>query len=105
MDELRTPMDDPSPGRTAYVGAVFIILFVLTVIALIAYFDRVRSQEFEIKVVDRPFDAVRDLRSQQVGKLEEYRWIDRGAGTVTIPIERAMELVVDERSPVAGGGS
>jgi hypothetical protein len=105
MADLRTPMDDPSPGRTAYVGAVFIAVFVLTVIALISYFDRVSSEEFEVKVVDQPFDAVRDLRSQQLGKLEEYRWIDRGAGTVTIPIERAMELVVDERAPVAGGGS
>ncbi|MGH2569756.1 MAG: hypothetical protein ACRDGR_00935 [bacterium] len=105
MEELRTQMDDPSPGRTAYVGALFIVVFVLTVIALIGYFDRIRSEEFEVKVVDQPFDSVRDLRSQQLGKLEEYRWIDRGAGTVTIPIERAMELVVDERAAVTGGGS
>ena len=105
MDELRTAMDDPSPGRTAYVGAVFVVVFVLTVIALIGYFDRVSTEEFEVKVVEQPFDAVRDLRAQQRGKLEEYRWIDRGTGMVTIPIERAMELVVEERAPAAGGGS
>jgi hypothetical protein len=105
MEELRTAMDDPSPGRTAYVGAVFILVFVLTLIALIGYFDRVRTEEFEAKVTDRPSAPARDLRSQQLGKIQEYRWIDREAGTVTIPIERAMELVAAERAATAEDGS
>jgi hypothetical protein len=105
MEELRTQMDDPNPGRTAYVAALFILVFVLTVIALIGYFDRVRTEEFEAKVIGQPHAPVRELRTQQLGKLEEYRWIDREAGTVTIPIERAMEVVVEERAAAAGGGS
>jgi hypothetical protein len=98
-------MDDPSAGRTAYVGAVFILLFVLTLIALVGYFDRVQTEEFEAKVIDRSAAPAHDLRSQQLGTIQEYRWIDRDAGTVTIPIERAMEVVVEERGAPAGSGS
>jgi len=29
-------------------------------------------------------------------ELERYRWVDRERGLVTIPIERAMDLVVEE---------
>jgi hypothetical protein len=31
--------------------------------------------------------------------LETYGWVDRAAGTVRIPIDRAMQLIVDEDSP------
>ena len=34
-----------------------------------------------------------DLRRQQREQLSRYRWVDRDAGLVAIPIERAMDLV------------
>ncbi len=37
-----------------------------------------------------------DLRERQRRSLEEYRWLDRERGIVQIPIERAMQIVVDE---------
>ena len=104
-DEKLTPMDDPSASSTAYVGVVFVLVFVVILIALIGYFDRVRDEEFEAKVVDRPTAAVRDLQAEQLDELRDYRWIDRDAGTVAIPIERAMELVVEERTEAGGSGS
>ena len=104
-DDKLTPMDDPSASSTAYVGVVFVLVFVVVLVGLIGYFDRVRDEEFEAKVVDRPTTAVRDLRTDQLGELREYRWIDRDAGTVAIPIERAMDLVVEERAKTAGSGS
>lgn len=104
-DEKLTPMDDPSASSTAYVGVVFTLVFVVTLVALIGYFDRVRDEEFEAKVVDKPTTAVRDLRAEQLGELREYRWIDRDAGTVAIPIGRAMDLVVEERGEAPGSGS
>ncbi len=39
-----------------------------------------------------------DLRAFRRGKesmLDGYRWIDRGSGVVQIPIERAMQLIVE----------
>jgi hypothetical protein len=36
-----------------------------------------------------------DLRREQRGQLSRYRWVDRDAGFAAIPIERAMDLVVE----------
>ncbi len=35
------------------------------------------------------------LRKQEDSVLESYGWVDRGAGIVRIPIDRAMELLAD----------
>ena len=37
-------------------------------------------------------------------QLETYRWIDRSAGIVRIPIARAMELLVERGMPEVGAG-
>ena len=38
-----------------------------------------------------------ELRERQRRELSRYAWVDREQGVVTIPIERAMELVVSQR--------
>ena len=40
-----------------------------------------------------------DLKSAQQGQLSSYSWVDRKAGVAAIPIDRAMQLVVDEQNP------
>jgi hypothetical protein len=42
------------------------------------------------------------LRAEEKGRLESYSWVDRERGIVAIPIERAMELMV-ERGDVTRG--
>jgi hypothetical protein len=37
-----------------------------------------------------------DLRGQQANALNAYSWADQKAGTVHLPIERAMELTVQK---------
>jgi hypothetical protein len=37
-----------------------------------------------------------ELRSRQRAELSRYRWVDRDAGLAAIPIERAMDLVVQQ---------
>jgi len=34
--------------------------------------------------------------------LNEYRWIDRKAGIVAIPVDRAMELLIQRGEPLVG---
>lgn len=48
--------------------------------------------------VDPPRD-LEELQKAQGEKLRGYDWADRGAGTVRIPIERAMELLVQRGLP------
>lgn len=41
-------------------------------------------------------------------RLEHYRWLDKSAGTVRVPIEKAMQQVVQqgiETRPAQGGGA
>ena len=37
---------------------------------------------------------LRDLRQRQEKQLASYAWVDRKAGVVQLPIDRAMELVI-----------
>lgn len=37
-----------------------------------------------------------DLRARQEKQLNSYAWIDRKAGIVQLPIDRAMELVIHQ---------
>ena len=52
-----------------------------------------------------PANEAYDFRRQDATALETYGWLDRGAGTVRIPIAEAMRLTVERglpfRAPVA----
>jgi hypothetical protein len=45
-----------------------------------------------------PVEDHRRIREEESKMLGEYQWIDRDAGTVRIPIERAMTLIVERGS-------
>jgi hypothetical protein len=51
----------------------------------------------------QPWEELRRYREEQSRILLNYAWIDRNAGVVRIPIERAMELVI-ERGPAPSAG-
>ena len=40
-----------------------------------------------------PMAALAAVRAEEAERLHGYAWVDRGAGVVRIPIERAMDLV------------
>jgi hypothetical protein len=42
------------------------------------------------------------IRSDEAQKLATYDWIDQNAGTVRIPIDRAMDLIAQRGLPVRG---
>jgi hypothetical protein len=43
-----------------------------------------------------------ELRVREEAKLHSYGWVDRSAGVVHIPIERAMDLALEKGFPVRG---
>jgi hypothetical protein len=49
-----------------------------------------------------PEDDLAALRAQEDDQLNHYGWIDKKAGIVRIPIERAMELTAARGLPVRG---
>jgi hypothetical protein len=52
-----------------------------------------------------PREDLQRILADQRSKLETYGWEDRQAGTVRIPIERAMDLLIQKGLPVATPGS
>lgn len=52
----------------------------------------------------QPFKDIYLLRQHEAQQLESYAWVDKGAGIVRIPIERAMDLVLEHGLPVREGG-
>lgn len=53
----------------------------------------------EPRLQSEPGQEQRELRTRQAAQLEGYGWIDRGAGRVRIPIERAMDLLARRGLP------
>ena len=45
-----------------------------------------------------------NLRAAEEADLESYGWIDRSSGTVHIPIDRAMQLLLERGLPDVGAG-
>ncbi|HXE79411.1 MAG TPA: hypothetical protein VNK41_01555 [Vicinamibacterales bacterium] len=46
-----------------------------------------------------PFGDIKELRRAERRLLDRYEWVDRNAGTVRIPIDRAMEILAERGLP------
>jgi hypothetical protein len=87
---------DPKAASTLIVGAVGVILLAVVILLLQVLFHRTAEAERWRKVISQQPEELRQVRSEQLDRLSSYRWVDEENGVVTIPIERAMELVVRE---------
>lgn len=87
---------DPDAFSTVTIGAVSVILLVVIIVAVEALFAQVSRTEFERKVVQEAPQELRSLRAAQLEQIGGYRTVDPKAGTVAIPVERAMQLLIEE---------
>lgn len=87
---------DPDAFSTVSIGAVGVILLVVIIVAVEALFAQVSRTEFERKVVQEAPQELRSLRAAQLEQLGGYRSVDPKGGAVTIPVERAMQLLIEE---------
>lgn len=92
---------DPDTFSTVMVGVIGSILVVIAVVFLQGLFDSGTQTEFRRKVVDEPPRELQALRVSQLEKLSKTAWVDPARGVVTIPLDRAMELVVADPSLAA----
>jgi hypothetical protein len=46
-----------------------------------------------------PFDDVKAMRRHEAKLLDHYTWVDKNAGTVRIPVDRAIELLAAKGLP------
>jgi hypothetical protein len=97
------PADPPDPDvlTTATVGIVGTILVILSVVVVQGLYESVNRSEFQRKIVNEAPGELNQLRAAQQRKLHATEWVDRQHGIVTIPIERAMALLVADPSLAA----
>jgi hypothetical protein len=88
--------DDPNVSLSAVVGIVGAILLFVVIVSLQAVFNSAQRAELERKVVTRPSEELQQLEARQLEQLASYGWVDQSAGTVRIPVERAMDLLAGE---------
>ena len=63
------------------------------------------SAEFpEPRLQIRPMDDLQKSRAREASDLNSYGWVDRIAGVVRIPIDRAMQLTAERGLPEVGAG-
>lgn len=48
--------------------------------------------------------SLADLRAAEDADLNSYGWIDRNSGTIRIPIDRAMQMILQRGLPDVGAG-
>ena len=87
---------EPNVRAIAVFGGITIVLLVAIILGLQFYYDRVLEQQVYVQVLAPESQALTSLRNREDEELHSYRYLDRDKGTVRLPIERAMQLVVAE---------
>ena len=103
MENHRLDVDAPDPDAlpTAMVGIVGAILLIIAVVLLQGLYLGASRSELQRKVVDATPAELHDLQVAQLARLHRMGWVDKKNGFVSIPIERAMRLLVDDPKAAA----
>jgi uncharacterized transporter YbjL len=88
---------DPSASMAVLIGIVGAILTFVVIVALQAMFYNAEEQASRVHLTDDSSLATR-LRSEQLETINTYRWKDREKGLATIPIDRAMDRIVEQEA-------
>ncbi len=97
--EVRTAGFDTAEPRArsiALLGAAMVITLVLVIAGVQVYFDHVLEQQIFVKQLEPVSADLKALHAREDTDLHQYRYLDRAKGTVRLPIERAMDLVIEE---------
>ena len=88
-DDINTPV-------VALVGVVGALVVLVIIVGLMVWFYNLQEIETYKKDISQSPEEISSLVAKQQAQLHSYRWVDAKKKTVSIPIDRAMELVVGE---------
>ena len=83
-------------------SSAFFVAFAIAVVGLFRWWD---LDQRENKIVDKIGVEARTLKADQAASLGSYRLLDRETGRVSIPIDRAMDLILEEYAGKKEGNS
>ena len=89
---------DINLGLIVTCGFVAVMLLIVLVIGIQAWFYHAHDAEFERKVVNTTYSELKSQRDAQVAKLNMYRYVDQEQGLVQIEIGEAIKRYVQRRA-------
>jgi hypothetical protein len=72
------------------------VVLVVMVVLLTQYFGIEVRAEIATKVLTQQSEALRALRVEELQRLSTYRWVDQKGGVVQLPVDRAVEVTLQE---------
>ena len=99
--ESTVERDEINAGLLGMVGAFIAVGVLLIIVLLQAWFYNWRGEITAAATLatNDPRTPLGQAILEQQQQINSYRWINREAHVRAIPIERAMELVVEEMAP------
>ncbi len=106
-----TPSPSPRPVSTLAVAGIFVLLAIFGVLARSYYLPTLPAEPQNEAPDHLPKDlawrATHDsrrayllsLRQKQADQAAAYGWVDKANGVVQLPLDRAMDLVIQENAP------
>jgi hypothetical protein len=117
MSDIRYEDSDVRPGAVGRFALMLAVSVAVVAAALLGLLVAMRSHERmkdpplppladrapnrlppEPRLQPQPFEALTALRADESRQLQSYGWVDRGAGTVHIPVEDAIALYLRRAS-------
>jgi hypothetical protein len=96
---------DANVSRIVVVGSICSVLLVVLLVGLQAWYYGEQAREREEKVVEATDWKLSSIRMDQLETIHSYRWVDQKNGRVAIPIDRAMELVLEDLGHAGSGAA
>ena len=118
-DHERKDVDVPALFTMAFLLLLACIVIFIVVTAMMHYFKThepavtagqanipaARSREFlQPRLLVKPGASLAELRMAEDSNLNSYGWVDRKSGTARVPIERAIQLLLQQGLPDVGEG-
>lgn len=93
--------EDPIAGPTWLVGVIGAVLVLVTTFGVTGLYNGAKRDKEQVNFIDPDYPVVTSLRAAQAAQLDRTRYEDRAENDVpytalVIPIERAMELTLEE---------
>ena len=88
---------DPDSPRVALVLALGGVLLLVIIFLLQAFYYAYENRALGERVYGVEYTELRQLRADHQEQLRGYRWVNEKAGEVAIPIDRAIDLYVEEQ--------
>jgi hypothetical protein len=87
---------EPRYKSVAAFMAVTVVLLIAIGIGIQAYYELIYTNEEYTRVISQPNWVLEDLRKKEQWELSHYGVVDKTKGTVRVPIDQAMQLLVQD---------